>query len=772
MDLMGSVPGPQKHKKRSVSFASQAEVQTLTPEGGHQVLTSAPISTPKPESQSAKPDPKPDPKPNPSQPSDQPVAAEAIPDPEAEVMVDDAEDEGISQTPPNLDMPDLGEFTSQTSSSPELPTPSTPLTLTPTSSQQTSQPSQSSTASSGPSSIGDIDLSQDWDEVKRQIHKCTEKIEVRACIQKLETWVASLGDSPFRKKVQDFFLQEAEERGELTQTAISFLSLRNKDDLWARVQAQVGWEDTHDARQPVLEQLDMSRPWAHELLGLPRGADEAVVKKRYRKLVLWAQRFDISVIQRINGAKDVLCGDSRRLYEAHLNGLVAPRGEDLGDDPTLWPREHVWWPSMADVESPEPMQAANPGTTALHGPISPEPTSTSSPPHPVYIDADDTPSPAEGRASGVDGIRVLGILLTNREITEQLGGDRWIGDNLIEIRVQLMNLLLHRKLGLQRRVWPVTLWRKKCLPQKENLFALDWFILVCGEQGHWWGAIFLHLLSSPEVWILDSLCPNSAQRQQRGTVLWDLLKRHWQVHNQHQPWPFSTDPNLKKFHCVHQPDGWSCAVFACCGAEWVVSLVLRGSEVDLSPLSLELSDLDLRNILRNWHRTVRLLHTDVVPDHALFPDSRTPSSVSTMPACREEQVKMAEEEGMIYHCWASVSPMHASSSPPIVAYSAKDGGAKRAGSRQRGRCGGSGRRSSGGSRRCGRSGRRSGRRSTSTSRRGSKRRRDGAGIATRTPCRFARNCTTLHCDTTLLRLTMGAYQVRAPQASGTSIVRG
>ena len=50
---------------------------------------------------------------------------------------------------------------------------------------------------------------------------------------------------------------------------------------------------------------------------------------------------------------------------------------------------------------------------------------------------------------------------------------------------------------------------------------------------------------------------------------------------------------------------------------------------------------------------------------------------------------MAQEEGMIYHCWASVSPMHASSSPPIVAYSAKDGAAKRAGSRQRGRCGGS-----------------------------------------------------------------------------------
>ena len=138
--------------------------------------------------QSAKPNPKPDPKPNPSQPSDQPVAAEAIPD---------AEDERISQTPPNLDMP---EFTSQTYSSPELPTPSTPLTLTPTSSQQTSQPSQSSTASLGPSSIGGVGLSQDWDEVKRQIHKCTEKMELRDCIQKLETWVASLGDSLFRKK--------------------------------------------------------------------------------------------------------------------------------------------------------------------------------------------------------------------------------------------------------------------------------------------------------------------------------------------------------------------------------------------------------------------------------------------------------------------------------------------------------------------------------------------------------------------------------------------
>ena len=307
MELMGSVPGPKKHKNRSVSFASQAEVQTLTPEGGHQVLTSAPISTPKHESQSAKLDPKPDPNPDPSELSDEPVAAEAIPDPEADVMVDDAEDEGIWQAPRNVDMPDLGQFTSQTSSSPEHPTPSTPRTLTPTSSQQTSQPSQSSSASSEPSSIGDVDLSQDCEEVSRRIHKCTEKMEVRACIQKLETWVASLGDSPFPKKVHDFFLQEAKERGELTQTAIAFLSLRNKADLWARVQAQVGWEDTHNARQPVLEQIDMSRQWAHELLGLPRGADEAVVKKRFRKLVLWAQRFDISVIQRINGAKDILC---------------------------------------------------------------------------------------------------------------------------------------------------------------------------------------------------------------------------------------------------------------------------------------------------------------------------------------------------------------------------------------------------------------------------------------------------------------------------------
>ena len=96
------------------------------------------------------------------------------------------------------------------------------------------------------------------------------------------------------------------------------------------MQAQVGWEDTHDARQPVLEQLDMSCSWAHELLGLPRGANEAVVKKRYRKLVLWCQRFDISVTQRINGAKDILCGDSRRMYEAQLSGLVAPQGEEVG----------------------------------------------------------------------------------------------------------------------------------------------------------------------------------------------------------------------------------------------------------------------------------------------------------------------------------------------------------------------------------------------------------------------------------------------------------
>ena len=65
---------------------------------------------------------------------------------------------------------------------------------------------------------------------------------------------------------------------------------------------------------------------------------------------------------------------------------------------------------MADLESLEPMQAANPNTSALHGPISPEPTSISSQTvHPDYIDADDTPSPAEHPASGVDGITVLGI---------------------------------------------------------------------------------------------------------------------------------------------------------------------------------------------------------------------------------------------------------------------------------------------------------------------------------------------------------------------------
>ena len=60
------------------------------------------------------------------------------------------------------------------------------------------------------------------------------------------------------------------------------------------------------------------------------------------------------------------------------------------------------------------------------------------------------------------------------------------------------------KLGLQRRVWTVTLWRKRSLPQKENCFALDWSIMVCGEQGHWWSAVFPHLLSSLKCgfWIL------------------------------------------------------------------------------------------------------------------------------------------------------------------------------------------------------------------------------------------------------------------------------
>ena len=52
----------------------------------------------------------------------------------------------------------------------------------------------------------------------------------------------------------------------------------------------------------------MSRPWAHELLGLPRGAHEAVVKKRYRKLVLWAQRFNSVSFKESMGRKTSFVG--------------------------------------------------------------------------------------------------------------------------------------------------------------------------------------------------------------------------------------------------------------------------------------------------------------------------------------------------------------------------------------------------------------------------------------------------------------------------------
>ena len=41
------------------------------------------------------------------------------------------------------------------------------------------------------------------------------------------------------------------------------------------------------------------------------------------------------VIQRVNGARDILCGDSAGLYEAQLNSLGAPWRSNMGDDPCL-----------------------------------------------------------------------------------------------------------------------------------------------------------------------------------------------------------------------------------------------------------------------------------------------------------------------------------------------------------------------------------------------------------------------------------------------------
>ena len=109
------------------------------------------------------------------------------------------------------------------------------------------------------------------------------------------------------------------------------------------------------------------------------------------------------------------------------------------------------------------------------------------------------------------------------------GGGQWIGDNLIEVRVKLMNEMVQFK-GREKEkevvVYGVTMWKSKKRPMKENLFLLRHVFSICGDAGHWWLAVFANLNSSPEIWILDSIPADSAERSRRAGILWDMLQRH------------------------------------------------------------------------------------------------------------------------------------------------------------------------------------------------------------------------------------------------------
>ena len=101
---------------------------------------------------------------------------------QAEIEEDKEDDEHVATpTPPHTDLPDTEEV-SKISTPPELSMPCTPLTLKPAPSL-TPKHSHSSTASSAPSNMADIRIEQSWEEVSKQIQRCTEKMRLWECIK-------------------------------------------------------------------------------------------------------------------------------------------------------------------------------------------------------------------------------------------------------------------------------------------------------------------------------------------------------------------------------------------------------------------------------------------------------------------------------------------------------------------------------------------------------------------------------------------------------------
>ena len=261
----------------------------------------------------------------------------------------------------NMHLPDLEQFeSSQPCSFPS--NLGTPVSLSPLSDNALA--SQQSSASSRLSVIGEIDVSQSWEDLKRQIGRPDFKERLQEVNRNLASFVESQACHMFRAASEKLFLNESKEREEIEGNTRGVLSKRNRTDLMSRAKEQRAEENTFQFQDPPLHLPPATRPCQHEILGLPRHAPIENVKAQYRKLMFSAQVQHDDIFWRINHARDVLI-DASAQYEEQLSGLRVPMGQDLSDDPAMWPIDSMLW-CLDTTSIPTPKKQCIP-PSACHG---------------------------------------------------------------------------------------------------------------------------------------------------------------------------------------------------------------------------------------------------------------------------------------------------------------------------------------------------------------------------------------------------------------------
>ena len=261
----------------------------------------------------------------------------------------------------NMDLPYLEQFESSQPCS--LPSNlGTPVSLSPLSDNALA--SQQSSASSRFSVIAEIDVSQSWEDLKRRIGRRDFKERLQEINRNLASFVQSQACHMFRAACEELVLNESEEREEIEGNARGVLSKRNGDDLMSRDKEHCAQENTFQFQDPPSHLPPATKPYHHEILGLPCHAPLENVKARYRKLVVWAQVQHDDIVWTINHARDVLI-DAGAQYEEQLNGHRVPMGQDLGDDPAMWPIDSMWW-CLDTTSIPTPNKQIIP-PSACHG---------------------------------------------------------------------------------------------------------------------------------------------------------------------------------------------------------------------------------------------------------------------------------------------------------------------------------------------------------------------------------------------------------------------